>query len=74
MDFVVGLLKIRRQHHSIWVTVDSMTKSAYSNPVKSSYRAENYAIFDTDETVRYHQICLSIILDRGSQLSSLYIF
>ncbi|XP_069145413.1 uncharacterized protein [Solanum lycopersicum] len=29
MDFVVGLLKTRRQHYSIWVIVNKMTKSAH---------------------------------------------
>ena len=28
MDFAVGVLRTRRQHDSIWVIVDNMTKSA----------------------------------------------
>ena len=35
MDFVVGLPRTRRQHDSIWVIVDRLTKSALFIPVKS---------------------------------------
>ena len=42
MDFVVGLPKTRRQHDSIWVIINKMTKSAHFIPVKSTYRAEDY--------------------------------
>ena len=43
MDFVVGLLRTRRQHDSIWVVVDRLTKSVQFIPVKSTYKAEDYA-------------------------------
>ena len=43
MDFMVGHAKSRRQHDSIWVIVDRMTKSAHYIPVKSTYRAKDYA-------------------------------
>ena len=43
MDFVVGLPQTQRQYDSIWVVVDSLTKSAHFIPVKSSYSAEDYA-------------------------------
>ena len=67
MDFVVGLPKTKRQHNSIWVIVDRMTKSSHFIPVKSTYRAKDYARLYIDEIVRLHGIPLSIILDRGSQ-------
>ena len=43
MDFVVGLLKTRRQHESIWVIVERMNKSTHFIPMKSTYRFEDYA-------------------------------
>ena len=67
MDFVVGLPKTRRQHDSIWVFVDRVTKSAHFIPVKSTYRAEDYARLYIDEIVRWNEILLSIISYRGAQ-------
>ena len=69
MDFVVGLPRTRRQHDSIWVIVDRLTKSAHFIPVKSTYRAEDYARLYIDEIVRWHGIPLSIISDRGAQFT-----
>ena len=70
MDFVVGLPRTRRQHDSIWVVVDRLTKSAHFIPVKSTYRAEDYARLYIDEIVRWHGIPLSIISDRGARFTS----
>ena len=59
MYFVVGLPRTRRQHNSIWVIVDRLTKSAHFIPVKSTYRGEDYARLYIDEIVRMHMIlCL----------------
>ena len=69
MDFVVGLPRTRRQHDSIWVIVDRLTKSAHFIPVKSTYRVEDYARLYIDEIVRWHGIPLSIISDRGAQFT-----
>ena len=52
MDFVVGLSRTRREHDSIWVIVDRLTKSAHFIPVKSTYRAEDYTKIYIDEIVR----------------------
>ena len=65
MDIVVGLPRTRRQHDSIWVIVDRMTKSAHFIHVKSTYRAEDYARHYIHEIVRWHGIHLSIISNRG---------
>ena len=70
MDFVVGLLKTRRQHESIWFIVDRMTKSSHFIPVKSTNRAEDYVSLYIDEIVRWHGIPLSIISDRRAQFTS----
>ena len=52
MDFVVGLLKTTRYHHSTWVIVDKIIKSANFIHVKSNYKAEYYARLYIDEIVR----------------------
>ncbi|WMV23032.1 hypothetical protein MTR67_016417 [Solanum verrucosum] len=43
MDFITGLPRSRRQHDSIWVIVDRMTKSAQFLPIKTTNSAEDYA-------------------------------
>ena len=66
MDFVVGLPRTRRQHNSVWVIVDTMTKFAEFKPVKSTYRDEDYLTLYIDEIVRLNGILLSTVSDRGS--------
>ena len=70
MDIFVGLPCTRRQHDSIWVIVDRMTKSAHFLPVKVSYSAEDYAKLYIKEIVKLHGAPLSIISDRGAQFTS----
>ncbi|WMV29725.1 hypothetical protein MTR67_023110 [Solanum verrucosum] len=43
MDFITGLPSSRRQHDSIWVIVDRMTKAAHFLPVKTTHSIEDYA-------------------------------
>ena len=73
MDFVVYLLKTKRQYDSIWVIVDWMTKSVHFIRVKPTYRAEDYAELYIDEIVRWHGKPLSIISDRGAQFTSQFL-
>ena len=71
MEFVVGLLRTRRQHESIWLfNVERLIMSAHFIPMKSTYRAEDYARLYIDEIVRWHGIPLSIISDRGAKFTS----
>ena len=42
MDFITGLPRTRRQHDSIWVLVDRMTKSSHFLAVKTTDSAEDY--------------------------------
>ena len=65
MDFITGLPRIRRQHDSIWVIVDRMTKSSRFLAVKTTYSVEDYAKLYLTEFVRLHGVPLSIISDRG---------
>ena len=70
MDFITGLPLTRRQHHSIRVIVDRMTKSSRFLAVKTTYSAEDYVKFYLTKIVRLHGVPLSIILDRGPQFTS----
>ena len=69
MDFITGSPHTRRQHDSIWVIVDIMTKSSRFLAVKTTYLAEDYARLYINEIVRLHGVPLSIILDRGPQFT-----
>ena len=66
MDFVFVLLKTRREHDSILVIVDKITKSSHFILVKSTYIAKDHARLYVDEIMRLHGIHLSIISDRGA--------
>ena len=70
MDFITGLPHTRRQHDSIWVIVDRMTKSSRFLAVKTIDLAEDYVKLYINEIVRLHGVPLSIISDRGPQFTS----
>ncbi|WMV24329.1 hypothetical protein MTR67_017714 [Solanum verrucosum] len=59
MDFIIGLPRSRRQHYSIWVIVNRMTKLAHFLPT-----AEDYAMLYLQEVVRLHGVPVSINSDR----------
>ena len=50
------------------VMVDRFTQSAHFSTFKYTYMAEDYTWILIDEIVCCHDIMLSIILDRGTQL------
>ena len=66
MDFITGLPLTRRQHHSIRVIVDRMTKSSRFLAIKTIDSAEDYAKLYINEIMRLHGFPFSFISDRGS--------
>ena len=70
MDFVFGFPRTRREHYSIWVIVDRLTKSAHFSPVNSTYSVKDYARINIDEIVRLHGIPFSIMSNIGAQFTS----
>ena len=73
MDFVVGLPRTQKSYDSIWVVVDQLTKSACFIPIKSTYSVEDYARIFLDKIMCRHGIPLSIILDRVTQFTSIFL-
>ncbi|KAK2449583.1 hypothetical protein QL285_008768 [Trifolium repens] len=70
MDFVGALPKNQKGQDSIWVIVDRLTKSAHFIPVKSTYKASQYAAIYIEQVVRLHGVPLSIVSDRDPVFTS----
>ena len=70
MDFVVGLILTRRNHDSVWVVMDRLTKSTHFLPVRTDYSLDKLAELYIKEIVRLHGIPLSIISDREPRFTS----
>jgi hypothetical protein len=66
MDFIVGLPLTARRHDSIFVVVDTLTKSDHFIPVRTTYQAPDIARVFNSEIVRLHGVPKKIISDRGS--------
>ncbi|KAH0636341.1 hypothetical protein KY285_036093 [Solanum tuberosum] len=62
--------EIMRQHDSIWVIVDRVTKSTHFLVVQTTDSAEDYAKLYITEIVRLHGVPLFIISYRGPQFTS----
>ena len=70
MDFMVELPLTRRNHDSIWVVVDRLTKSAHFLPVRTDYSLDKLAKLYIEEIVQVHEILMSIISDRDPRFTS----
>ncbi|WMV46354.1 hypothetical protein MTR67_039739 [Solanum verrucosum] len=46
MEFIIGLSRSRRQHNSIWVIVDRITKSSHFLPVKGQAKRTIHTLKD----------------------------
>jgi hypothetical protein len=66
MDFIVGLPLTAKRHDSIFVVVDTLTKSSHFIPVRTTYQAPDIARVFISEIVRLHGMPKKIISDRGS--------
>ena len=64
MNFITGLRKNFRQHDSIMVVVDKLSKETHFIPVKSTYKVVNIADIFMKDIFRLHGIPKVIISDR----------
>ena len=62
MDFIVILPLTARSHDSIFVVVDTLTKSAYFIPVHTMYQEPDIARVFISEIVRLHGMPKRIII------------
>jgi len=70
IDFITKLPWSSRQHDSIMVVVDKLTKAAHFVPVKSTHKAANIAEIYMREIARLHGIPKAIVSDRDSKFTS----
>jgi hypothetical protein len=70
MDFITGLPRKNKQHDSIIVVVDKLTKVAHFVPVKTTHTTTNIAEIFMKEIARFHGIPRTIISDRDTKFTS----
>ena len=70
MDFITGFPMTMRQHDSIMVVVDKLTKESHFIPVKSAYKADAITKIFMKEIFRLHDLPNTIISDRDTKFTS----
>ena len=69
MDFITGLPMTWRQHDSIMVVVEKLTKASNFIPVKSMYKANSIAKIFMKDIFRLHGFPKEIISDRDTKFT-----
>eukprot|EP00253_Pinus_taeda_P018853 PITA_18853 len=70
MGFITSLLRIVRQHDSIMVVVDKLTKAAHFIQVKSTFSTRNVARMFIIDVVRLHGVPKNIVSDKDAKFTS----
>jgi hypothetical protein len=70
MDFITGLPRTSKQHDSIMVVVDKLTKAAHFIPLKTTHKAANVLDIFLKEVARLHGIPKMILSDRDLKFTS----
>jgi hypothetical protein len=70
MYFIMGLPRTRKQHDSIMVVVDKLTKSTHFILLKTTHKAEDVANIFMKEVARLHRIPKTIVSSRDPKFNS----
>jgi hypothetical protein len=70
MDFITKFPRTAKQHDSIMVVVDKLTKAAHFIPVKSTHKEANIVDIFMCEVARLHGVPKTIVSDRDSKFTS----
>eukprot|EP00253_Pinus_taeda_P030645 PITA_30645 len=70
MDFITGLSKILKQHDSIMVIVDRLTKVAHLIPMKSMFSTSDVAQVFIRDVVRLHSVPKNIVSNKDAKFTS----
>jgi hypothetical protein len=69
VDFITKLPRTVKQHDSIMVVVDKLTKEAHFIPVNTTHKATNIADIFINEVVMLHGVLKTIVLDRDPKFT-----
>jgi hypothetical protein len=70
IDFITKLPRTMKQHDSIMVVVDKLTKATHFISVKTTRKATNIAEIYMKEFIILHGVPKAIVLDRNSKFTS----
>jgi hypothetical protein len=70
MDFITRFLRTRKQHDSIMVVVDNLTKDAHFIPLKTTHKETYVAYVFMKEVAWLHGIPKTIVSDRDPKFTS----
>ena len=70
MDLITGLPMTWRQHDSIMVVVDKLTKATHFIPVKSMHKTDDIANIVMKEIFKFHGLPKEIVFDRDVKFTS----
>jgi hypothetical protein len=69
MDIIIVFPLTTRRHDSIFMVLDTLTKSANFTPVCTTYQVLDIARVFVSEIVRLHRVPIKIISYRGSMFT-----
>jgi hypothetical protein len=70
MDFITKFPRTARQHDSIMVVVDKLTKASHFIPVKSTHKETDIAKIYMREIAKLHDVPKTIVSERDSNFTS----
>jgi hypothetical protein len=70
MAFIAGLPRTCKQHDSIMVVVDKLTKAAHFIPLKATNKATEVADIFMKKVTQLHEIPKTIVFDRDLKFTS----
>jgi hypothetical protein len=70
IDFITGFPRTSKQHDTIIVVVDKLTKAAHFIPMKTTHKATNVVDIYMREVARLHGVPKTIVSDRDPKFTS----
>jgi hypothetical protein len=70
IDFITKLPRTMKQHDSIMVVVDKLTKAVHFIPLKTTHKVKNIVEIDMKEVFKLDGVPKKTILDRDFKFTS----